>query len=126
MDYYKALGVVRSATQKDIKRAYHRLAKEWHPDKNPDDKEEAEKRFKKIARAYEVLGDKDTKRRYDSGEDVDDPNAQARQQQQHQGFPFGGGGFPGGGFPGGGGGWQQQGFQQQRRGGQRQYYRQGF
>ena len=52
----------------------------------------------RYTQAYEVLGDEDIRRRYDAGEDVDDPNA--RQQQQHN--PFGGGGFPGGGFGGGG------------------------
>ena len=77
-----------------IKRAYHKLAMKWHPDKvGLDDKEKAEKNFKKIARAYEVLGDKDVRGRYDRGEDVDDANAnQQRQQQQHHN-PFGGGGF---------------------------------
>ena len=63
-----------------------------------------------MARAYEVLGDDDLRRRYDNGEDVDDANAMNNQQQQRQQHnPFGGGfpgGFPGGhgGFPGGGGG----------------------
>merc|ERR1719409_756332 len=94
VDHYKVLELKRSASAKDIKKAYHALARKWHPDKNPDDKEAAEARFKKIARAYEVLGDKDTRRRYDAGEDVDDPNAQ---QQRGGGNPFGGGGFPRGG-----------------------------
>merc|ERR1711908_152139 len=129
VDYYKVLGVLRSATAKDIKRAYHRLAKEWHPDKNPENKEEAEARFKKIARAYEVLGDADTKRRFDMGEDVDDPNAQ-QQRQQQQGFPFGGGGRGGfgGGFHHGGFGGHQGGFRQQHGGRQqyRQHFRNGF
>ena len=59
--------------------------------------------FKKVARAYEVLGDDDLRRRYDAGEDVDDANAMnQKQQQQQHGFPGGFGGFPGGGFPGGG------------------------
>lgn len=108
VNYYKILGVPRSATTRDIKKAYHKLAKQYHPDKveNEDEKPAAEAMFKKVARAYEVLGDEDTRRRYDNGEDVDDPNAQ--KQQQHNpfgggGFPGGGfGGFPGGGFPGGG------------------------
>ena len=51
-----------------MKKAYHKLAKKWHPDKN-EDKEKAETNFKKIARAYEVLGDEETRRRYDRGED---------------------------------------------------------
>ena len=91
VNYYKVLGVERAASAKVVKRAYHKLAMKWHPDKvGADDKEKAEKNFKKIARAYEVLGDKDTRARYDRGEDVDDPNAN-QQQQQHN--PFGGGGF---------------------------------
>ena len=92
VNYYKILGVPRSATTRDIKKAYHKLAGQYHPDKveNEDEKPAAEAMFKKVARAYEVLGDEDTRRRYDNGEDVDDPNAQ--KQQQHN--PFGGGGFP--------------------------------
>ncbi|XP_056391354.1 dnaJ homolog subfamily B member 2 isoform X2 [Hyla sarda] len=56
-DYYEILGVPRNATQDDIKRAYRKLALKWHPDKNPDNKELAEKKFKDIAEAYEVLSD---------------------------------------------------------------------
>ncbi|CAJ0934985.1 unnamed protein product [Ranitomeya imitator] len=56
-DYYEILGVPRNATQDDIKRAYRKLALKWHPDKNPDSKELAEKKFKDIAEAYEVLSD---------------------------------------------------------------------
>ena len=111
VDYYKALGVSRSASAKEIKRAYHKLAQEWHPDKNPDNQEVAQEKFKKvratcqcprvtvrepmstwqIARAYEVLHDKDTRRRYDMGEDVDDNNSR---QQHHDPFrrAYGGGG----------------------------------
>ena len=121
VNYYKILGVSRSASTRDIKKAYHKLAKQYHPDKieSEDEKPAAEAMFKKVARAYEVLGDADVRRRYDAGEDVDDPNAQ-KQQQQHNpfggGHPFGGG-FPGGGFPGGGfpgGGFHQGGGRQQR------------
>ena len=57
------LGLTRAASAREIKKAYHKLAKKWHPDKNPDDKEKAETNFKKIARAYEVLGDEETRRR---------------------------------------------------------------
>ncbi|KAM9009634.1 dnaJ homolog subfamily B member 2 isoform 5-T5 [Ara ararauna] len=57
VDYYKALGVSRSATADDIKKAYRKAALKWHPDKNPDNKEYAEQRFKEIAEAYEVLSD---------------------------------------------------------------------
>ena len=96
VNYYKVLGVARGAGGKEVKKAYHKLARRWHPDKNPEDKEQAEANFKKIARAYEVLGDEETRRRYDRGEDVDDPNAQ--QQQQN---PFGRGGSPFGNQRGG-------------------------
>ena len=121
VNYYKALGVARSASSREIKKAYHQLAKQYHPDKveKDEDKPAAEAMFKKVARAYEVLGDEDLRRRYDNGEDVDDPNAMKQQQQGNPfgggfgGNPFGGGGGFGGGFGGGGfpgGGFQQGGF----------------
>ena len=69
-DYYKTLGISRSASAREIKRAYHKLAAEHHPDKNPDDKEGAEMRFKAVASAYEVLSDEDKRKKYDAGEDV--------------------------------------------------------
>ncbi len=63
-DYYKILGVKRNAEEKEIKRAYRRLALQYHPDKNPDDKQ-AEERFKEINEAYEVLGDPEKRAKYD-------------------------------------------------------------
>ncbi|XP_030342814.1 dnaJ homolog subfamily B member 2 isoform X4 [Strigops habroptila] len=57
VDYYEALGVSCNATADDIKKAYRKAALKWHPDKNPDNKEYAEQRFKEIAEAYEVLSD---------------------------------------------------------------------
>lgn len=63
-DYYEVLGVDRNATQEEIKRAYRKLALQYHPDRNPNDKE-AEARFKEIAEAYEVLSDPEKRRRYD-------------------------------------------------------------
>jgi len=96
-DYYKILGVSRSAEPGEIKKAYRRLALEWHPDKvEADKKEEAVRRFQDIGEAYEVLSDEEKKGRYDRGEDV----SGQQQQQQQQGHPFGFGGFPGqgGGF----------------------------
>ena len=63
-DYYAALGVARSATEKDLKQAYRRLARKFHPDVNPGDKQ-AESRFKEINEAYEVLGNPDSRKKYD-------------------------------------------------------------
>lgn len=63
-DYYRILGVKRDADEKEIKRAYRKLAVELHPDKNPDDKA-AEERFKEVNEAYEVLGDRQKRAKYD-------------------------------------------------------------
>lgn len=63
-DYYKILGVPRSASEKEIKRAYRRLARQYHPDRNPGDKN-AEERFKEINEAQEVLSDVDKRQKYD-------------------------------------------------------------
>ncbi|KAL1541293.1 DnaJ subfamily C member 3 [Salvia divinorum] len=105
-DWYKILGISRTASMSEIKKAYKKLALQWHPDKNVDNKEEAEAKFREIATAYEVLGDEDKRTRYDTGEDVDGMGT----NMGGGGFnPFGGGGqqftfrFQGG-FPGGFGG----------------------
>ncbi|KAL0316242.1 UNVERIFIED_CONTAM: DnaJ protein P58IPKB [Sesamum radiatum] len=78
----------------------------WHPDKNVDNREEAEAKFREIAAAYEILGDEDKRTRYDRGEDLDDMGTGmgggGGGGQQYT-FHFEGG-FPGGGFPGGFGG----------------------
>ena len=63
-DYYKILGVERSASQDEIKKAYRKLAVKYHPDKNPDDKV-AEEKFKEISEAYQVLGNADSRKKYD-------------------------------------------------------------
>lgn len=70
MDYYDLLGVPRDASQEDIKRAFRKLARQWHPDANHDDPQ-AEERFREIAAAYEVLSDPDRRRRYDRGDTID-------------------------------------------------------
>ncbi|KAL5546184.1 hypothetical protein UlMin_005871 [Ulmus minor] len=105
-DWYKILGVSKMASISEIKRAYKKLALQWHPDKNVDNREEAENKFREIAAAYEVLGDDDKRTRYDRGEDIEEMGMGGG----GGGFnPFGGGGQQftftfDGGFPGGGGG----------------------
>ncbi len=93
-DYYKILGVEKDADEKDIKKAYRKLAVVHHPDKNPDDPS-ADEKFKEIGEAHETLIDPQKRERYDSGADLIDPSEM-----------FGGGGMPGGmgGFGGGMGG----------------------
>lgn len=106
-DFYKVLGVAADVSDKELTKAYHKLARKYHPDRNPGDKT-AEAEFKKISEAYSVLSDKTQRAEYDqirayassgarftaSGSGYDD---------LFSGFRPAGGGFPGGGFPGGGG-----------------------
>ena len=63
-DYYEVLGVSRNATKEDLKKAYRKLAMQYHPDRNPDDKQSEEK-FKEAAEAYEILNDDNKRARYD-------------------------------------------------------------
>jgi len=65
INYYKVLGVNTDATEDDIKKNYRNLAKKWHPDKNPNNREEAEKKFKEIGEAYSILSDPVKKKIYD-------------------------------------------------------------
>lgn len=65
LDYYKVLGVDKQSSTGDIKKAYRKLALKWHPDKNPDNQSEANKKFKEISEAYEVLSDEKKRRIYD-------------------------------------------------------------
>ena len=81
-DYYKTLGVDKQATAEEIKKSYRKLARQYHPDRNPGDKQ-AEARFKEISQAHDVLGDPDKRKQYDSGSGA-----------------FASGGGPGGGFGG--------------------------
>lgn len=98
IDYYKILGVDKSATQEDIKKAYRKLARKLHPDLNPDDKE-AERKFKEINEANEVLSNTENRAKYDKygehwkhGEEYEKAQQQQRQyQSQGQGSDFGGG-----------------------------------
>ena len=84
-DYYEVLGVSKSATEAELKKAYRKLAIQYHPDKNPDNKE-AEEKFKEAAEAYEVLSNADKRARYD------------RFGHQGVGGAAGGGGFGGAGM----------------------------
>ncbi|WP_431469055.1 DnaJ C-terminal domain-containing protein [Sphingosinithalassobacter sp. LHW66-3] len=95
-DPYATLGVARGASEADIKKAYRKLAKELHPDRNKDNPKAAE-RFSQVTQAYDLLTDKDKRARFDRGEIDADGNPTAP-------FGFGGGaGGQGGGFrPGGG------------------------
>lgn len=86
-DPYTILGVARGATEKDIKSAYRKLAKELHPDRNTDNPKASE-RFSEVTSAYDLLSDKDKRARFDRGEIDGDGNPAS---------PFGGGGFAGGG-----------------------------
>ena len=63
-DYYEVLGVAKNAEAAEIKKAYRKLALQYHPDRNPGDKE-AEEKFKEAAEAYDVLSNEEKRRRYD-------------------------------------------------------------
>ncbi len=113
-DFYNSLGVDRSASQDEIKKAYRKLTRQFHPDKNPGDKA-AEERFKTVSSAYEVIGDADKRALYNEFGDVslsqgfDPERARAYQQARSHSYA----GFPGaqGARPGGGGGFSSGGFQ---------------
>ncbi|SFO89954.1 DnaJ C-terminal domain-containing protein [Qipengyuania nanhaisediminis] len=102
-DPYSTLGVPRSASEKDIKSAYRKLAKELHPDRNKDNPKAAE-RFSEVTNAYDLLSDKDKRAQFDRGEIDAEGNPTN---------PFGGmgGGFGGGGHPGGQRGFRPEDFQ---------------
>ncbi|KAK4530361.1 hypothetical protein CCYA_CCYA04G1218 [Cyanidiococcus yangmingshanensis] len=103
LDYYKVLGVSKDADEAALKRAYRRLAMKWHPDKNPDNKELATRKFKEISEAYQVLVDPRKREIYDKfGEE----GIKAGMHENGANGAAGAGGFPGGvpGFPGGPGG----------------------
>jgi len=88
IDYYKTLGVTKGASQSDIKKAYRKLARKYHPDVNPNDSE-AEQKFKLINEANEVLGNVENRKKYDEyGKDwqhADEIEKARKAQQQHRG-----------------------------------------
>ena len=84
-DYYEILGVSKTATDDELKKAFRKMAKKYHPDANPDNKKEAEAKFKEVNEAYEVLSDPQKRKMYDQFGTAD-PN-----QAGFGGGPFGGG-----------------------------------
>lgn len=91
VDYYRVLEVPKSATVAEIKKAYRKLALKWHPDKNPDNMDEANKRFKEISEAYEVLSDEKKRRVYDQYGKEGLINGGGRSRSRHDDeFDFGG------------------------------------
>jgi molecular chaperone DnaJ len=89
-DYYEVLGISRNADEAEIKKAYRKLAKQYHPDVNPGDKD-AEAKFKEISEAYEILGDPQKRSRYDQfGHAGVDPNGFGNAGAGFGGFDFGG------------------------------------
>ena len=88
-DYYKTLGVPKTATEAAIKKAYRKLAKKYHPDANPDNPK-AEKVFKAVAEAYGILGDKDKRAAYDlrisGGPAQSQAHAKSRAYRSSSGF----------------------------------------
>ncbi len=101
-DLYQSLGVKRDASKADVKKAFRKLTQQYHPDKNPGDKQ-AEERFKEVSTAYEVLGDEDKRKLYDEFGEMSltqgfDPKRARAYKQARSGF---GGGAGRGGFPGG-------------------------
>ncbi|MBN3519430.1 J domain-containing protein [Algoriphagus lutimaris] len=101
IDYYKTLGISKTATEKEIKAAYRKLARKYHPDLNPDNKE-AELKFKEINEANEVLSNPENRKKYDKygkdwkhGEEFEKAQQQRRQQSQYTQHESGQGSFSG-------------------------------
>src|SRR5450432_1947125 len=101
-DYYEILGVKKSASSEDIRKAFRKLARKYHPDVNPGDKA-AEEKFKTLSEANDVLSDPKKRKVYDQlGFYSDNIDPAAAEAYSHGGGQPGSGGFQGGGFPGGG------------------------
>jgi curved DNA-binding protein len=101
IDYYKTLGINKAASDSDIKKAYRKMARKYHPDVNPDN-QEAEKKFKEVNEANEVLSNVDNRKKYDKygkdwkhGEQYDQSSRQQSNQSSRQRNPFGQGGGQG-------------------------------
>jgi DnaJ-class molecular chaperone len=104
-NYYETLGVEKNAAEKDIKSAYRKLARKWHPDANPTNQKHAEEKFKDIQEAYEVLGDPERRRKYDVlGSDWQRAAHEADQQRHYRQAQADASGFDFGAGPGGMGG----------------------
>src|SRR5437763_13090647 len=88
-DYYETLGLKNGASEDEIKKAYRKLARQYHPDRNPGDKQ-AEAHFKEVQEAYDILGDKEKRTQFD--------RFGFAGAQGQGGEPFRAGGGPGGGF----------------------------
>lgn len=104
-DPYQELGVSRGASSDDIRKAFRKLAKQFHPDQNPGDKA-AEERFKRVSAAFDILGDEDKRKKFDAGQiDADGRETMRgfRPGAGPGGNPFGPGGGPFAGGAGGGG-----------------------
>ncbi len=105
-DPYSELGVARGASADEIRKAFRKLAKQFHPDTNPGNKA-AEERFKRVSGAFDILGDEEKRKKFDRGEIDADGREQFSGHPFSGGHPFGGaqrGGGDFGGFAGGGGG----------------------
>jgi len=99
IDYYKVLGIEKNATEKEIKNAYRKLARKYHPDPNSNNKE-AHKNFQGINEANEVLSDAEKRKKYDQhGEHWQHTDAYEQAQKQSGGRPYSG--YSGGGAEGG-------------------------
>jgi len=87
-DYYQTLGVDKNATPQQIKKAYRKLAMKWHPDKNPNNKSEAEAKFKEIGEAYSVLSDEAKRKKYDVRDQFPEANSANAQYNPHNNAKF--------------------------------------
>src|SRR3954454_20248430 len=110
-DYYGLLGVKKNASAEDIRKAFRKLARKYHPDVNPNNKQ-AEEKFKELSEANDVLSDPKKRKIYDQvgfySDNIDPATAEAYSRGGGEGFGAGGfGGFPGGGAGGGRGGAQE-------------------